>query len=230
LGQVTMRTRDPTTSHMEIKILLADDSNLLRTALANLLSAENGLRVVAQAANGDEAVQRALDTSPDLVLMDVRMPVCDGIQATRRIKDALPHTRVIMLTISEDDEDLFEALKAGAEGYLLKTVETEELVATIQRLAAGDVAFSPPVAARILKEFVRQLKSAPPLVAPRALTPREEEVLRMVSRGYTNQDVADSLHLTEGTVKGYLHTILEKLHVRNRTEAAAWFRQGSLPR
>ncbi|MBI2919030.1 MAG: response regulator transcription factor [Chloroflexi bacterium] len=213
-----------------IKILLVDDSNLLRTALANLLSGENGLRVVAQAANGEEAIQRALETFPDLVLMDVRMPVCDGITATRRIKEALPDTRVIMLSVSDDNEDLFEALKAGAEGYLLKTVETEELVATIQRLAAGDVAFSPPMATRILREFVRQLKSTPPLVAPRALTAREEEVLRMVSQGYTNQDVAQALHLTQGTVKGYLHTILEKLHVRNRTEAAAWLRQGAAPR
>ncbi|MBI2865965.1 MAG: response regulator transcription factor [Chloroflexi bacterium] len=115
----------------EVKILLADDSTLLRSALANLLNTEGGLRVVAQAANGEEAVERALETSPDLVIMDVRMPVCDGIEATRRIKGCLSGTRIIMLTVSDEDGDLFEALKAGAEGYLLKNVDTEELVTTI---------------------------------------------------------------------------------------------------
>lgn len=204
-----------------LRVMLVDDMLLLRSALAALLGEQPGMTVVAEAADGLEAVEKALAVRPDLVLMDVRMPRCGGIEATARIKQALPRTRVVMLTVSDEDEDLFQAIKSGAEGYLLKEVESADLLAALRRAAAGDVVLSPAVAARVQQEFVRWLRSSAAPPGALDLTPREEEVLGLVRDGLSNQEIALRLTITLGTVKNHVHNILEKLHARNRAEAAA---------
>lgn len=203
-----------------LRVMLVDDMPLLRSALAALLDSQPGVTVVAEAGDGLEAVEKALAVRPDLVLMDVRMPRCGGIEATARIKQALPRTRVIMLTVSDEDEDLFQAIKNGAEGYLLKEVDSAELLAALHRAAAGDVVLSPAIASRVLQEFVRWLHSSAAPPGALDLTPREEEVLGLVRDGLSNQEIALRLNITLGTVKNHVHNILEKLHVRNRAEAA----------
>lgn len=199
-----------------IRILLADDHTLLRQGLRRILSEDSALSMVGEAADGLEAVARARSLVPDVVLMDVQMPGLNGIEATRQIRDACPETRIIMLTVSDKNADLFGALKAGARGYLLKNAEAQQVLEAIHRVAAGEAILPPTLAARVLDEF------AAPIGKTAILSEREVAVLRLVAQGLGNKEIATRLALSENTIKMHIRHILEKLHLRSRTEAAAY--------
>jgi DNA-binding NarL/FixJ family response regulator len=205
-----------------IRILLVDDQALFREGLCTLLSVQPGLEVVGEAANGEEAVHLAATLRPDVVLMDLHMPVLDGVAATRRLRESWPDCRVIVLTTFDDDEYVFEGLRAGAVGYLLKDVGSEKLVEAIKATARGESFLQPSVAAKVVAEFARMAGQAPlrsgSLVEP--LSSRELEVLRLIATGKTNREIADALVIAEGTVKNHVTSILGKLGVRDRTQAA----------
>ena len=214
-----------------MRILVADDHSLFRDGVASLLSAW-GHDIVGEARDGEEAVTLAAQLDPDLVLMDVRMPACNGVEATRRIKSARPETKIVMLTVSEDEDDLFGAIKAGAQGYLLKDLPGEEVSDAIRRVHDGQAIIPPGMAATLLQEFSRL--SQEPVQAqgtpPPQLTDREVEVLRLVARGMANREIAEELVISENTVKNHVRNILEKLHLHSRVEAAVYaHRQHLLP-
>ncbi len=203
-----------------LRVVLADDHGLFRDGVASLLSAWD-VEVVGQACDGAEAVEKTLALRPDLVLMDIRMPRMGGLEATRRVKAALPDVKIVMVTVSDDDHDLFEAVKAGAEGYLLKDMSGTEFGEMLAGLTNGVLPISRPLAGKLLHEFARQARGGGP--APRAaddLTEREREVLRLVAHGATNKEVAHRLTISENTVGYHMRNILGKLHVHNRAEAA----------
>jgi two-component system NarL family response regulator len=186
-----------------------------------VLSVEPDLEIVGEATDGDEAIERAAETLPDVVLMDVRMPGLGGIEATRRIRNAQPNTKIVMLTVSEDEEDLFAALRAGASGYLLKELSIEEVAGTVRAVARGQAVVSPSMAAKLLNEFnlLSRRVAEQRGDAPR-LTDRELEVLRLVAKGMSNKEIAGELVIAENTVKNHVRNILEKLELRTRMEAA----------
>jgi DNA-binding NarL/FixJ family response regulator len=202
-----------------IRVLLADDQALFREALHTLLSVQPGIEVVGEANDGAQALHLAAELRPDVVLMDVEMPVLDGVAATRRLHAEQPACRVIMLTTFDDDEYVFEGLRAGAVGYLLKDAPAKQLVEAIQVAASGQTFLQPSVAAKVVAELTRQTAQPPsqPLVEP--LTAREIEILRLLAAGYNNREIADELVITEGTVKNHITNILGKLGVRDRTQA-----------
>lgn len=199
-----------------IRVLVVDDHALFREGLRRILAEVPDVEVVGAAAGGEEAVDQALRQRPDVVLMDVKMPGMDGVAATRAIREALPHTQVVMLTVSDRDEDLFGAIKAGARGYLLKNVREDELLEAIRRVSRGEAMLSPQLALRLLDEMA-QPRRAPEEEA--ALTEREVEILRLASQGLTNREIAERLHLSVHTVKTHIRHVLDKLHARNRAEA-----------
>jgi DNA-binding NarL/FixJ family response regulator len=208
---------------MTIRVLLVDDQALFREGLETLLSVHRDIEVVGQASNGQEAVEVALQIQPDVVLMDVRMPILNGVRATRRLKKALPQCRVIVLTTFDDDEYVFDALRAGAGGYLLKDVPSAQFVEAIRATARGESILEPSVAARVIAEFTRVSSLVPPahmeqLVEP--LSERELEILALIARGASNREIAGQLFIVEGTVKNHVTHILGKLDVRDRTQAA----------
>lgn len=206
-----------------LKILVADDHTLFRRGLVRILGDYNDLRVVGEAANGEEAVTLVAQLQPDVVLMDVGMPGMSGPEATRRIRVTHPQTQVIMLTVSDRDEDLFAAVKAGARGYLLKNAQTAELIEAIRRVHAGEAVVAPSMAVRLLEEFGTLARQTPATVQPsNELTEREIEVLRLVAHGLSNKEIAVELDLSEHTVKTHLRHILDKLHLRSRAHAAAY--------
>ena len=204
-----------------MRVLLADDHTLFRAGIARLLDAW-GFEIVGQAGNGLEALELARRLSPDLILMDIAMPVANGLEATRLIKAELPAARIVIVTVSDDDEDLFEAIKSGAEGYLLKDMSEEELSETLQLLAGGEPALSRGLATKILDEFARVAREGPGQTPGDDLTQREREVLALVAEGATNREVATELFVTENTVNFHMKNILAKLHLKNRTQAAAY--------
>jgi len=207
-----------------VRVLMADDQALFRRGLFVLLGSEPGIEVVAEAQDGEEAIARAAELAPDVVLLDVRMPRMDGIEAARRIRELLPSTKVLMLTVSDEEDDLYEAIKAGANGYLLKEVSVEDVAAAIHAVVQGQSFISPSMASKLLREFnalARQAAEREQLPAP-VLTPRELEVLRLVARGMSNKDVADHLFISENTVKNHVRNILEKLHLHSRMEAVMY--------
>jgi len=206
-----------------VRVLLADDHALFRAGIASLLKAW-GMDVVGQAADGNEAIELARRLAPDLVLMDVAMSPCNGLEATRAIKTELPDVKVIIVTVSEDEQDLFEAIKSGAEGYLLKDMSEEELGSTLEKISAGEPALSPGLAAKILDEFARIAREGTdkPAGPQDELTDREREVLRLVADGATNREIASALYISENTVSFHMKNILGKLHLKNRAQAAAF--------
>lgn len=204
-----------------LRVLLVDDHVLFRKGIASLLSNRADITVVAEAGDGLEAVQVTRETLPDLILMDINMPNQNGIETVKIIKQEMPHIQIVMLTVSDDDEDLFEAIKSGAKGYLLKNLEPQQLYEMIEGLRRGEAAISGTMATKILHEFrrpVREEQEAHGGVDE--LTGREIEVLEQVVTGATNKEIADRLYITENTVKIHLRNILEKLHVQNRIQAA----------
>jgi len=203
-----------------MRVVLADDHALFRAGIASLLRAWS-VEVVGHASDGAEALEQVRRLRPDLVLMDIRMPGCNGLEATRLIKAELPETKIVMVTVSDDDDDLFEAIKGGADGYLLKDMSEEELSRTLGAVAAGEPALSPALAARIVDEFARARKATDEKQAG-ALTPRESEVLRLVAAGETNREIAAALQVSENTVNFHMKNILAKLRLKNRAQAAVY--------
>ncbi len=189
-----------------------------------VLKQEKDIEVVGEAGDGNEAVQKAQETMPDVILMDVRMPHRSGIEATQQIKDLLPHVKILMLTISDEEADLYDAIKAGASGYLLKEISIEEVADAVRSVWAGQSRISPSMAAKLLAEFAAMSKRADErqqLPAPR-LTEREMEVLKLVAQGLNNRDIAKQLFISENTVKNHIRNILEKLHLHSRMEAVVY--------
>ncbi len=206
-----------------LRILLVDDHVLFRKGVASLLAARRDMEVVGEAGDGLEAVARARETLPDVILMDVSMPRCNGLEATQLIKQEMPHVHIVMLTVSDDDRALFAAIKNGAEGYLLKSLEPQQLFDKLEGVRRGEAALSGTLAAKILQEFRQPDKSlAQPAETEDALTSREIEVLELVAQGATNKEIAGALYITENTVKIHLRNILEKLHLQNRLQAAVY--------
>lgn len=205
-----------------MRVLLADDHALFRAGIASLLAAA-GHEVVGQAGDGIEALERTRELRPDLVLMDVSMPRCGGLEATRLIKAEMPETKIVIVTVSQDDADLFEAVKSGAEGYLLKDMSNEEFERTLNGIAEGEAPLSQGLAGKILEEFARVSRGDGAKSDDRdALTDREQEVLRLVTDGKTNREIAEELFIAESTVNFHMKNILSKLHLRNRAEAVAY--------
>ena len=210
-----------------MRTVLVDDHALFRDGVASLLLAW-GHEVVGQAADGGEAIDLVDETSPDVVLMDVRMPKVSGLEATARIKERHPEVAIVMLTVSEDEADLFRAIKAGAQGYLLKNLEAPQLRTMLEGVARGEPAITPSTAARIIDEFLRAPGGA--RQETQRLTERELEVLQLVTAGQRNREIAAELGISENTVKFHLKNIVEKLHAQNRAELAARaVREGLVP-
>lgn len=205
-----------------IRILLVDDQALFREGLRTLLSLQPDLEVVGEAGNGEEALRLAARLRPDVILMDLQMPVLDGVESTRRLRAAHPECRVIVLTTFDDDEYVFEGLRAGAIGYLLKDTPSARLLEAIRAAARGESFLQPSIAAKVVAEFSRLADQAPPRPQPLAdpLSEREVEVLRLLASGASNREIAAALVITEGTVKNHVTNILSKLGVSDRTQAA----------
>jgi DNA-binding NarL/FixJ family response regulator len=213
--------------------LIVDDHNLFRQGLIRILGDYAQLQIVGQAANGRDALALVEQLQPDVVLMDVNMPVLSGPDAVRQMRARFPGLPVVMLTVSERDDDLFDAIRAGAQGYLLKNVGAAELIDAIQRVREGEAIVAPSMAARLLAEFRTLAEQAPaePQQTPVGeLSERELDVLRLVAQGLSNKEIADSLGLSEHTVKTHLANILDKLHLRSRAHAAAYAVQSGLVR
>jgi DNA-binding NarL/FixJ family response regulator len=207
-----------------IRVLIADDHALVRRSLETVLQGEPGLELVGQASDGQEAVQIAGEVVPDVVLMDIRMPKITGIEAARQMKEVAPSAKIVMLTISDEEEDLFEAIRAGASGYLLKDIPLDELADSVRAVYGGQSLINPSMAGKLLTEFAtlarRDSEDEPAKHAPAPkLTDREMEVLRLVARGLNNRDIAKELFISENTVKNHVRNILEKLQIHSRMEA-----------
>jgi DNA-binding NarL/FixJ family response regulator len=199
-----------------IKVMIADDHALVRAGLANILTSEASIQVVAEAANGLEAIDKAAQFQPDIILMDIYMPRCTGLDAMLAIKEKQPQTRVLILTVSESEEDLFKAIKFGAEGYILKSATISEVSDAVRRTAQGEVSLSSRMAARLMAEF--RDKNEPGI----KLSDREREVLILVGEGLTNLEIAGRLFIGESTVRTHLQRLLDKMHLKNRAEAIAY--------
>lgn len=208
-----------------IRVLIADDQALFRRGLYVVLGTEENIEVVAEAEDGEQAINKAEEMAPDVVLMDVRMPRVNGIEAAQRIRELLPSTKILMLTVSDEEDDLYEAIKAGANGYLLKEISVEEVATAIRSVVQGQSLISPSMASKLLNEFnslARQAAEKKEQLPAPVLTARELEVLKLVARGMSNRDVADQLYISENTVKNHVRNILEKLHLHSRMEAVMY--------
>ena len=204
-----------------IRVLLAGGFALFRRGLATLLAAESGFEVVGEAVDGREALELARELAPDMILMDVSMPVMDGMEATRRIKAEMPYAKIVVATLSEGETRLFEAVKSGAQAYLAMKIEPADLYATLRGVARGEPAVSWSMAVRLLDEFARRDRAlAPAAAAAGGLTARERAVLEQVARGASHEEIGAALAIAEGAVRNHLKNVLEKLHLDNRVQPA----------
>lgn len=211
------------------RTVIVDDSALARRAIRNILDRSPQFEVVAEAADGQEAIVRVRTLAPDLVLMDLRMPRLDGLEAIQVIKEEFPSMQVVVLSVSDDPQDLFEAIKRGAQGYLIKNMEPQLWLEYLDAIVSGDTRISRGVADRVLQEFTRS--KTPDVATPLpVLTPRERDVLSLVARGQTNREIGTALEIAENTVRRHLQNILDKLHLRNRVELAAFAMKHELNR
>lgn len=204
-----------------MKVLLVDDHALFRAGVRHALTGDEGIQVVGEASDGREAVEAVTCLRPDVVLMDLNMPNMNGVEATRRLKQLFPDLRIVILTVSDADRDLFEAIKAGADGYLLKSTGTADLAEGLRAAVSGESPISPLMAARLLKEF-RRYRPEEHKEPAQQLSPREVEVLKLVSEGLTYKEVATRLFVAENTVKNHMRHIMEKLHLKNRSQAVGY--------
>ena len=203
---------------MTIRVLVVDDQSMVRAGFRLLLADEDGIEVVAEAADGNEAVAKAARFHPHVILMDIRMPELDGLEATRRILAADPAARVLILTTFDLDDYVYEALRAGASGFVLKDDPPEQLIAAVHTIAAGDALLSPAVTKRVIQHFTRLNRHAPPRVFE-SLTTRELDVYRLITRGLSNAEIGRELFISETTVKSHVTHILQKLDLRDRVQA-----------
>ncbi|MGA9760926.1 MAG: response regulator transcription factor [Gaiellaceae bacterium] len=217
---------------MTIRVLIADDQALVRSGFRMILEARDDLAVVGEAENGAQAIELARELEPDVVLMDVRMPVLDGVEATRRLLEAGSQARVIILTTFDLDEYVFEALRAGASGFLLKDVQPAQLAEAIRVVASGEALLAPSITRRLLDRFASSLgapgRRPPPELD--SLTPRELEILRLIAGGLTNAEIASELFVSETTVKTHVSSVLRKLHLRDRVQAVVLAYEAGLVR
>lgn len=213
-----------------IRILLADDHDLFREGLAGIIASQPDMQVVGEAGDGLEAIVKARELQPDMVLMDIQMPGCDGLEATRQILRELPQCKIVVLTVRDEDEKLFEALKGGAQGYLLKNIRSREMLEMLRGAARGEAAISPAVAGRMLEEFRRLSRLAPAQAEGEmaSLTPREQEVLSLAAMQATDKEISEQLFISLNTVKTHMRNILSKLQVNSRREAARLARSRGL--
>lgn len=205
---------------MTLRLVIADDEDLVRSGIRMIVEQQPDMQVVGEATNGNEAVRQVRSHNPDVLLMDVRMPELDGIQAAGRITRDAPSTRILMLTTFDKDRYLYDAMTAGASGFLLKSAPPERLVHAIRVVAAGDALLAPELTRRLLDEFTRRPPPGQHLPALENLTERETEILRLIATGLTNQDIAKSLHVSVSTVKTHINHLFRKLDIRDRTQAA----------
>jgi DNA-binding NarL/FixJ family response regulator len=211
----------------KVRVLICDDQTVVREGLEAILSTDSDIEVVGTAANGAEAIERAGETQPDVVLMDLKMPVLNGVLATQRLRERQPEVRVLVLTTYADDQWVLDAIRAGATGYLLKDIRRDDLVAAIKGTAAGQSFLDPSVAGKVMSRAVNTRSGAASHASGDAfeataasLTEREVAILRLVARGHNNPEIAQRLHLAPGTVRNYVSSILQKLGVEDRTQAA----------
>jgi DNA-binding NarL/FixJ family response regulator len=207
-----------------IRVMICDDHALFRRGLTMVLESEEGIEVVGEAEDGEDAVAKAEELAPDVVLMDVRMPRISGIEATKSIAEAVPTAKILMLTVSDEEDDLYDAIRAGASGYLLKEISIEEVATAIRAVISGQSLISPSMASKLLTEFNNLAKRADErqsVPTPR-LTDRELEVLKLVAQGMSNREIATELYISENTVKNHVRNILEKLHLHSRMEAVVY--------
>ena len=212
---------------MSIRVLVADDQSLVRGGFRMLLAGEQDMEIVAEASNGLEAVEKAARFHPTIVLMDIRMPELDGLEATRRILVADAEARILILTTFDLDEYVYEALRSGASGFVLKDEPPEQLLAAIRTVAAGDALLSPSVTMRVIKQFARKPRPAPPKEFDE-LTSREQEVFRLIADGLSNVEIGQRLFISDTTVKTHITHILQKLGLRDRVQAVVLAYQTSL--
>ena len=208
----------------KLRVIIVDDHVLFRRGLEMVLENENDIEVVGEATDGQQAVDKTSELMPDVVLMDVRMPRRSGIEATQRIKELMPHVKIVVLTNSDEEADLYEAIKAGASGYLLKEISSEEVADAIRSVVQGHSRISPAMASKLLTEFQAMSKRTDdrqPLAPPK-LTERELQILRLVAKGLGNRDIAQQLFISENTVKNHIRNILEKLQLHSRMEAVIY--------
>jgi DNA-binding NarL/FixJ family response regulator len=204
-----------------VRVLIVDDQTVVREGLAAILSTDPEIEVVGLAANGQQALDQLPEARPDLVLMDLKMPVLNGVQATRRLRQKYPHIRVLVLTTYAADDWVLDAISAGAAGYLLKDTRRAELLDAIKGTALGRAYLDPSIAGRVMQQAVSRAPAPPPAsLSVEPLTEREQQILALLAQGYSNPEIAQRLHLARGTVRNYVSTILQKLGASDRTEAA----------
>ena len=208
-----------------VRVLVVDDHALFRRGIVTVLANQENISVVGEAVNGLEAIAKVEELAPDVILMDLNMPQCSGLEATQALQAKAPHVNILVLTVSDNEADLFAAIKFGATGYILKNTEPEELIQAIYHIAQGGVIISPVMAIKLLAEFRDSgsgAKAEKTADEKDNMSPREDEVLQLVAQGATNKEIADSLFISENTVKTHLRNIMDKLHLANRSQAAAY--------
>jgi len=216
-----------------IRVMVVDDHTLFRCGITAVLAGEENLEVVGEASGGLEAIEKAKQIVPDVILMDLNMPECSGLEATQALQTEMPQVNILVLTVSDKESDLFAAIKFGARGYILKNTEPDELIHAIFHIAQGGVIVSPLMATKLLTEFKglrAGVEKKPAEEAGAGLSPREGEVLQLLAQGATNKEIGNSLFISENTVKTHLRNIMEKLHMANRSQAAAYAVQKGLVR